>query len=114
MAKQLVGFTSLLVGIYFHAIAYSDLRDPAKYPLARLQQLWWVYLLPLLFLALSTIFALCVFFPGSYRVNIQSSEGSQAVFEHIAARKLLFVRLSGIALILAMLGTLTAAAAYLY
>jgi hypothetical protein len=47
-------------------------------------------------------------------VNIQSSEGSQAVFEHIAARKLLFVRLSGIALILAMLGTLTAAAAYLY
>jgi len=113
VAKQLVAVTSLLEGLYFHAIAFSDLRDPAKYPRDVLIAWGWLYLLPIGLLLISLAFALAVFFPQRYKVNLASSDGGQAVFEAIAGRKLNCVRAAGVFLLLAILATLAAAWVYL-
>lgn len=100
VAKQLIGVVGVLEGLYFNAIAFSDLRDPTKYPVAKLAIQWPIYVVPVTLLLISLIAALAVFFPATFRMNLHSSEAAKLVFERIAARKLWLVRFSAVFLVL--------------
>ena len=113
LAKQLIAVAGILEGLYFHAIAFGDLRDAAKYPPSALVVQWWVYLLPIGFLLFSLVFALAVFFPSAYNLNVQSFEAAKIVFERIARRKLWLVRLASFFLIAGVGAVMYAAYLYL-
>ena len=103
-AKQLIGVAGILEGLYFHAIAYSDVRG-------QLASCWTValYMLPLALWLVSLCFALLVFFPRTYQANISSWRESKDAFERIVAYKHarlkaagLFLALGGVALFVVM------------
>src|SRR5689334_17873761 len=71
-ARQIIAVAGILVGLYFHAISFSDIRSELS------DGRIWIYTLPLLFLVLSLMVAFIVFFPEHYRLNILSSTGSKA------------------------------------
>lgn len=87
-AKQIIGVAGILEGLYFHAITFADLRG---------QVMGWsliVYLSPIALLLVSLIAALLVFFPDYYRLNFNSSEASQQVYERVVASKLVALRVA--------------------
>ncbi len=94
-AKQVVTAAGVLAGLYFNAIAFGDLRGAVK----GFGELW-PYLLPIVFLLGSLFFALFVFLPSSYRVNLHSSHGARQVYERVVRRKLLHLRLAAAFLLL--------------
>src|SRR5438093_10379251 len=63
-SKQLVAVTAILEGLYFHAIAFSNLRG-------KVSSVWLLilYMLPIGLLLISLTAALLVFFPNRYRLN---------------------------------------------
>ena len=85
-ARQIIAVNGILEGLYFHAIAYGDLRGQLSGGQG------FVYLLPVLLLLLSLSTALMVFFPDRYRVNIHSSKASQLVYERVVKSKLRMLR----------------------
>ncbi len=105
-ARQFVLITSLLQGIYFHAITFSDLRAWSGYSLL-------IYAAPLFFWLLSLIFAVLVFFRRTFDTNINSSQRSKETFEKIVKEKCRLVQVSGIALILSFVALLLAFLYYL-
>ena len=105
-ARQFVVITSLLQGIYFHAITFSDLRAWSGYSLL-------IYVAPLFFWLLSLIFAVLVFFRRTFDTNINSSQRSKETFEKIVKEKCRLVQVSGIALILSFVALLLAFLHYL-
>ncbi len=107
-AKQIIGVAGILEGLYFHAIAYSDLRGQVTtlLPLA-------VYLAPIVFLLFSILTAFAIFFPDRYRINIRSFEASRQAYEHVVARKLQLLKAASIFLILGIASTLLALMLYL-
>jgi uncharacterized membrane protein len=106
-AKQIIGVTGVLEGLYFHAIAYTDLRGQVTGgELA-------VYLAPLVLLLFSLVAALLVFFPDRYRVNVHSSEGSRKTYESVVSRKLQCLRIASVCLILGVAALVLALAIYL-
>ena len=105
-ARQFVVITSLLQGIYFHAIAYSDLRIWSEYSIL-------IYVAPLLLWLLSLIFAVMVFFRNMYEININSSENSKKVFHDVLMKKCLFVQISGFFLIFSFVALTVAILHYL-
>ena len=113
IAKQLVTVTGLLEGLYFHAITFSDLLDKTKHPNSTLSTWWGLYLLPIALLLVSLTFALLVFFPQRYNINLASAQGSKTAFEAIAARKLRCVQISACFLIAGIAATGAAAWVYL-
>ena len=96
-AKQIIGVTGVLEGLYFHAIAYSDVRVGLKDWEAL------VYILPLLFWLVSLGCALLVFFPSTYDANINSWRESRATFEKIVRRKHMMLKAAGATLALGAL-----------
>jgi hypothetical protein len=88
-AKQLIGITGILEGLYFHAITFADLRGQIFEFLPLL-----AYLAPLVFWLFSLIFAGLVFFPRVYELDINSSEAAKKMHENVASRKYLFLVLS--------------------
>lgn len=105
-ARQFVLITSLLQGIYFHAITFSDLRAWSGYSLL-------IYVAPLFFWLLSLIFAVLVFFRRTFDTNINSSQRSKETFEKIVKEKCRLVQVSGVALILSFVALLLAFLHYL-
>ncbi len=105
-ARQFVLITSLLQGIYFHAITFSDLRAWSGYSLL-------IYAAPLFFWLLSLIFAVLVFFRRTFDTNINSSQRSKETFEKIVKEKCRLVQVSGIALILSFVALMLAFLHYL-
>jgi hypothetical protein len=81
-AKQLIGITAILEGLYFHAITFADLRGAVAGLLPML-----AYLAPLVFWTFSLIAAGLVFFPRMYEMNLNSSEASKALHENAVRRK---------------------------
>lgn len=77
VAKQLILVTSLLEGIYFHAITSSDIKALLHGKIA------FLYLMPIVLWLLSLIFALLTLFPNKYHININSSHDSREIFEKI-------------------------------
>ena len=95
-ARQIITVTGILVGLYFHAISFSDIRQDGALSGGTLL----IYILPLALLVFSLVAAFLVFFPERYRINILSSAGSQKVYEDIVRNKLFFMRLAAVLLML--------------
>lgn len=92
-ARQIIGVAGVLEGLYFHAIAYSDLRGQVTGGALA------VSLAPVVLLLLSLLAAVLVYFPDRYRVNIHSSEGSRQTYERVVASKLALLRIASLCLV---------------
>jgi len=106
-AKQIIGVAGILEGLYFHAIAYSDVRGQ----LGGVGLL--LYLSPLLLWLVSLLAALLVFFPRTYASNISSWRESKAAFERIVTYKHTMLKAAGLFLTLGALTLFAAMGAYL-
>lgn len=93
-AKQIIGVAGVLEGLYFNAIAFSDLHGAIKNI-----SLLSVYLAPIVLLLISLVFALLVFFPDQYKLNFNNGEASKLVYERLAADKLRALRAASIFLV---------------
>lgn len=107
-AKQIIGVAGILEGLYFHAIAYSDVRG-------KLGSGWLVllYLLPLASWLVSLLAALLVFFPRAYASNISSWRESKVTFERIVTWKHTALKVAGGFLVLGTLALFVAMGDYL-
>ena len=94
-AKQLIAVNSLLEGIYFHAIAFSDVK-----PVLTSGGTAAMYLAPIALWLLSLVFAVLTLSPKSYTININSSRDSKERFEEIVSKKHGMLRISELFLIL--------------
>jgi hypothetical protein len=106
-AKQLISINSILEGIYFPAIAFSDIK-PGLTNLAAA-----VYLAPILLWILSLIFALLTLSPKKYAININSSYDSKERFNEIVSKKHNMLMLAEFFLILSFIALFAAVAHYL-
>jgi hypothetical protein len=80
-AKQIIVVASLLEGLYFHAITFSDLRGELE------GLMLIVYLAPLVLWLASLSFAMLTLSRKDYDININSSSDSKQVFESIVDKK---------------------------
>ena len=81
VAKQLIAVNSLLEGIYFHAITFSDVKPVLTGGIAA------IYLAPIALWLLSLVFAVLTLSPKSYKININSSHDAKERFEEIVSKK---------------------------
>ena len=102
-ARQIITIAGILEGLYFHAIAFSDLRGklPPDWRLG-------VYLFPILCLLLSLAAALMVFFPKRYDMELRAWEAAKLIHQRTLNRKLLMLKIAAIFLILGIAGLLAA------
>lgn len=105
-AKQFVVVTGLLQGIYFHAIAFSDMKEAEGYSVL-------IYLAPLVLWLLSLTFAVVVLFRKRYEININSTSNSKKVFEDMVKIKYRYIQISGFFLILSFVSLAVAVLRYL-
>ena len=106
-ARQIIGVAGILEGLYFHAIAFTDLQGKLT------GRAMWVYLAPVLLLLISLVSALLVFFPDRYRLNFNSSEASKRVYERVVSSKLLALRVGSFFLALGIIALFFAVLTYL-
>ncbi len=106
-AKQVMGVAGIMEGLYFHAIAFSDLRGTAS------GGELFVYLAPIALLLFSLLAALAVFLPDRSRVNVRSSEASRKVYEQTLKAKLLALRLASGFMAVGVVAVFVAVWAYL-
>ena len=107
-AKQILTVAGLLIGLYFNAIAFGDLRGTIDDPVQVA-----VYLAPIALLIASVTAALWVYFPGKYDLNILSSAGTKQVYERVLHRKLRALKIGSIFLVLGIAAVLMAVFRYL-
>ncbi len=105
-AKQIIGVAGILEGLYFHAVAFADLRGQAAGSLL-------VYGAPIVLLLVSLTAALLVYFPERYRLNFNSWEASKLVYERVVASKLLLLKIASICLALGVAALFLAVMTYL-
>lgn len=91
-SKQFIAITGLLQGIYFHAIAFADIKNSSSYS-------GLIYASPLLLWFLSLLFAVLVLFRRRYGININSSRDSKEKFEKIVIGKYRLLFVSGVFLV---------------
>lgn len=97
-AKQIIAVAAILEGLYFHAIAFSDLRGKELTICSLI-----IYIAPIILLLVSLIAALYIFFPKQYDINIYSAELIHKAYEKILNSKIFFLRIAAISLILGIL-----------
>jgi hypothetical protein len=105
-AKQLIAVSGILVGLYFHAIAFGDLKGKVS---------GWaqvIYLAPIVLLLFCLLFSLIVFYPDRSRLNLNSWQASKLVYERALRGKLLAVRLASLFLLLGVVAIALAALTY--
>ncbi len=107
VAKQLIAVNSLLEGIYFHAIAFSEVKPVLSGWIAG------IYLAPILLWLLSLVFAVLTLSPKAYSININSSRDSKERFEEIVAKKHGMLKISEFFLVLSFIALFAAVAHYL-
>lgn len=106
-AKQIVVVAGLLEGLYFHAIAFSNLRGELEgFMLA-------VYLSPLVLWLASISFAMLTLSRNDYGININSSSDSKKVFEEIVKGKFLRLKMAEVFLLASFLPLMAAVYYYL-
>jgi hypothetical protein len=81
MARELIALVTLLEGLYFHAITFSDLKGTLS------GWLIWIYIAPIVFWMASLLFAVWTLFPKTYNINIGSSRNSKETYEQIVSKK---------------------------
>jgi uncharacterized membrane protein len=106
-AKQLIAVNSLLEGIYFHAIAFSDVKPVLTGGTAAM------YLAPIALWLLSLVFAVLTLSPKSYTININSSRDSKERFEEIVSKKQGMLKISEAFLILSFAALMLTVSHYL-
>jgi hypothetical protein len=92
VAKQLIGVASLLQGIYFAAISFSDLK---KVLIVQDTHGWLLVLLfvsPIIPWLLSVGLAIQVFKPEFYSTNLQSPDLSRKMYDEIVVYKHRYLR----------------------
>ena len=94
-ARQVIGVAGVLEGLYFHAIAYGDLRGAALTGAE-----WLVYLAPIVLLLLSLFFALLVFYPTVQPYDLRAWEAAKIIHERAKKAKLRMLRLASLFLLL--------------
>ena len=109
VAKQLIVVNSLLEGIYFHAITFSDVK-PA------LGSYWTgiIYILPIALWLISLVFAVLTLSPKSCTININSSRNSKETFENIVSKKHGRLEISETLLIVSFVALMAAVWHYLF
>ena len=107
VAKQLIALNSLLEGIYFSAISFSEIK-PGLSGIAAA-----IYLTPILLWLLSLVFAVLTLSPKSYAININSSSDSKEKFNEIISKKHTMLMWSEVFLILSFVALFGAVAYYL-
>lgn len=105
-AKQFVAINGILQGIYFHAIAFSDMKNAPFHTVL-------IYASPLVLWFLSLLFAVLVLFRNKYNININSSEISKKSFEKIVIGKYRLLWISGLFLVLSFAALMIAFLRYL-
>jgi len=107
VAKQIIVVASLLEGLYFHAITFSDLRGTLS------GWLLFVYLVPIILWLVSLFFAMWTLSPNAYDININSSHDSKETFEKIVSLKHLRLKIAEVFLITSFVPLLIAVYYYL-
>ena len=107
MAKQLITLTSLLEGLYFHAITFSDLKGTLS------GWLIWIYIAPIALWMLSLLSAVWTLFPKTYIINIGSSRNSKETYEQIVSKKHFRLKIAAALLVLSFLPLMVAVYYYL-
>jgi|PlaIllAssembly_1097288.scaffolds.fasta_scaffold1185883_1 hypothetical protein len=106
-AKQIIVVSSLLEGLYFHAITFSDLRGELEgFMLA-------VYLSPLALWLAGLSFAMLTLSRKDYQININSSSDSKQVFEAIVKNKYYRLKMAEVFLFASFLPLIIAVYYYL-
>lgn len=106
-ARQIIGISSILEGLYFNAIAFSKLRAHLTLPGKIL------YLAPIVLLLVSLAFALGVFFPRLKKLDLGSSTGIESIYQNSLSFKLWMVRLASLFLVSGVFIMLLAVVHYL-
>lgn len=99
-ARQLVGIASLLQGIYFAAISFSDLKKALVVQNAQGWLLVALFISPIVFWLVSLFFAVRVFKPETYRTNLNSPDLARETYQEIVAYKHQQLRRAHAALVL--------------
>jgi len=107
-AKQIIGVTSILEGLYFNAITFSNLHNKISF-----SWLLAIYVAPVGLLLISLGAALMVFLPKRYTINFLSTEGSRLVYETMINRKMRLLKIAASFLVLAISALLLAVIIYL-
>ena len=107
-AKQIIVVTSLLEGIYFHAITFSEIKKS----ITIISGIF--YLSPFLLWLISLLFASLVFLPRNYEVNINSFRNSKEEFIKIVSYKHKMLKVSQVILFISFVFLLVAMAIYLF
>ncbi len=107
VAKQLIAVNSLLEGIYFHAITFSEVKPVLSGATAA------VYLSPIVLWLLSLVFAVLTLSPKAYKININSSRDSKERFKEIVSKKHGMLKVSEGFLIVSFIALMVAVAHYL-
>ena len=107
VAKQIIVVTSLLEGLYFHAITFSDLRGSLS------GSMLLVYLVPIVLWLASLFFAMWTLSPKAHDININSSRDSKDTFENIVSEKHLKLKVAEALLLSSFLPLLIAVYYYL-
>jgi uncharacterized membrane protein len=107
VAKELIVVNSLLEGIYFHAITFSEVKPVLTGWIAA------IYLAPIALWLLSLVFAVLTLSPKSYKININSSRDSKERFEEIVSKKHGMLKISEAFLIVSFVALMVTVTHYL-
>jgi len=107
VAKQLIVVNSLLEGIYFHAITFSEVKPVLTGGIAA------IYLAPIALWLLSLVFAVLTLSPKSYKININSSRDSKERFKEIVSKKHGLLKISESFLIVSFVALMVTVTHYL-
>jgi hypothetical protein len=107
-ARQVIGVAGVLEGLYFHAIAYSDLRGT---PLSTGE--WIVYLAPIALLLVSLGCAFWVFYPNEYDYDLCAWDSAKRIHEAVKGGKQRALFAAALFLVLGVLAILVAMFLYL-
>jgi len=107
VAKQIIVIASLLEGLYFHAITFSDLRGTLD------GWLLLVYMAPLALWLASLLFAVWSLSLKVYKININSSYDSKQTFEEMVSTKYYRLKMAEAFLIASFLPLMIAVYHYL-
>ena len=108
VGKQIIAVDGILAGLYFNAVAFSDLHKQAL-PFGQVL----LYAAPVVLLLLSLIAALMIFYPNRSEVELQSSEAIQLVHRRAVVGKLWLLRAASLLLILGVASIAAALVFYL-
>ena len=111
LARQVLTVSGLLIGLYANALALGSLKGALTDFWATL-----VYGSPLIFLFLTLLFTLMVFFtnyPTGKELNLQSSQASRLEFNRLRNSKRRWAMLGSICLLLSVLALFIAGIVYM-